>query len=68
MLRNAKAWRKWEAAWLKSQPVNLSQNLRLVESLWAEARQLGVWPPADPMAGIEHCLRMARMVNGRKAD
>ena len=38
------------------------QALRLYEDLWAQARQLGVLPGADPWDGLEVDLRIARIL------
>ena len=48
----------------RDQPVDHARALRLVAGLVAEARALGVWPPADPLAGVETDVRVARVVNG----
>ena len=45
-----------------------ARNLRLVDALLAEARALGVWPPADPLGGLDVDLRIARAVNTRIPD
>lgn len=39
------------------------RNLKIVESLLEEARLLGVWPPSDPLEGIEVDIRLARALN-----
>jgi hypothetical protein len=33
--------------------------------LYEEARLVGAWPPADPLAGIEVDLRLAQALNVR---
>ena len=40
-----------------------ARNLRLADALLAEARALGMSPPADKLAGIEVDLRVARVLN-----
>lgn len=42
-----------------------ARNLALANALLAEARALGVWPPSDPLAGIEVKIRVARAFNVR---
>ena len=49
-------------------PVDYTQNLRIVEALRQEAVALGVWPPADPLEGIEVDIRLARILNGLAGD
>lgn len=41
-----------------------ARNLRIAEALRAEAVALGVWPPDDPLAGLDVDLRLARVLNG----
>ena len=48
----------------REQPVDVARNFRIVEALRQEAVALGVWPPADPLAGIEVDIRVARILNG----
>ncbi|GAB5534832.1 MAG: hypothetical protein Rubg2KO_10810 [Rubricoccaceae bacterium] len=47
----------------REQPVDHTQNLKIVEGLVQEAIALGVWPPADKLAGIEVDIRRARILN-----
>ena len=47
----------------RAEPADYRQNLRLVEGLRREAVALGVWPPADPLAGIDVDIRVARVLN-----
>ena len=39
------------------------ENVRLVEALYDEARALGVFPPADPLDGIETDIRLAKALH-----
>jgi hypothetical protein len=48
----------------RRRPPDLERGLRIVEALREEAVALGVWPPADPLEGIEVDLRLARVLNG----
>jgi len=47
------------------EPPDYARNLKIFEALMQEARRLGVWPPADPLEGIEVDLRLARILNVR---
>jgi hypothetical protein len=42
---------------------NYAQALALFESLWNEARALQAVPPADPLAGVETDIEIARTLN-----
>lgn len=46
-------------------PPDHARNLRIAEALLAEARALGVWPPSDPLGGIDVDVRIARAINTR---
>lgn len=50
---------------VRGHPVDHAQNLRLVEALRQQAVALGVWPPGDPLAGVEVDVRVARILNRR---
>lgn len=43
--------------------VSHEQARELFAALWQEGVMLGLLPPADPMAGIEVDIRMARILN-----
>lgn len=44
-------------------PADYRANLRIVEGLWEEARQLGVLPDRPTLDGIESDIRLARALN-----
>ncbi len=37
--------------------------IKLFEAMWKEAQALGIFPPEDPMEGIEVDIRIARILN-----
>lgn len=47
----------------RERPVDHASNLRIVEALRQEAVALGVWPPADPLAGIEVDIRLVQALH-----
>ncbi len=49
-------------------PADYRQNLRIVEGLWEEARQLGVLPNRPTLDGIESDIRLARALNVYRAS
>lgn len=67
MLRDAAAWHEWERAGPLREPPDLLRNLRQVQAMYDLARTLGAFPPADPLAGLESDIRMARALNVRGA-
>lgn len=65
MIKDVSLWRAWEAAGPLREPPDFSRNLRLLEAMYDLARTLGAFPPADPLAGLETDIRMARILNVR---
>lgn len=68
VIKDPERWRKWEDEQLRSEPLDYGKNLAIFEALLQYAREMGVFPPADPLEGIEVDMRVARIVNGLKAD
>lgn len=66
MIKDTQAWDQWEKKY-KREPVNLELNLRLLESMFAEARSLNLFPPPNPLQDLEVKIEMARVVNVSKA-
>ena len=66
MIRDVKAWEAWERAQVASTPNDFHANLRWAGEALAFARKIGVFPPADPLEGIEHKIRLARLINCSK--
>jgi hypothetical protein len=63
MMRSSAAWRAWEAEQLR-EPPDFERNLRIFDELYDLACQLGAFPLADPLEGIEIHTRVARILNG----
>jgi len=63
MIRNRDLWERFEAKWQRRVPANLEENLRIFAMLMEHARVLGVWPPADPLEGIDVDIKIAKAVN-----
>lgn len=63
MIRDRDRWERFEAEWQRRTPADGEEGFRIFEMLLEHARALGVWPPADPLEGIEVDLRIARQVN-----
>jgi hypothetical protein len=67
MITNPDLVRAFERNLSRRTPADYLANLRIVEALYEEARLLNVWPSADPLAGIETDLRLARALNVHRA-
>lgn len=68
MIRNPEIFRQLEENFIKNEspltePLTFKQSLKLYESMWHEAETLGVFPPEDPLEGIEKDIRLAGILN-----
>ena len=63
MIKDAKYFEEWENQLIAAEPPDYQRNLRIFEAMLEEARLLGVWPPRDPLEGIEVDIRIARILN-----
>ena len=63
MIKDAQAWRTWEAEGPLREPPDFPRNLRLFEAMYDLARSLGAFPPDDPLSGLETDIRTARILN-----
>ena len=63
MVKDSKRLREFEKNHIVSRPINVEENFWIIEALYAEARDLDVFPLKDPLEGIETKIRMARAVN-----
>jgi hypothetical protein len=63
MIKDAAYWTAWEEAGPLRERLDFARNLQLVEAMYDLARELGAFPPADPLEGIETDIRVARILN-----
>jgi len=63
MIRDPLTLQQFEAEFSRRHRLTHRQSLAILDSLWEEGRALGVFPPKDPMAGIEVVVRVAAIVN-----
>jgi len=47
----------------KKHPLTLGQKFKLLDSMWAEGKRLGVLPPKNPLEGLETDIRLAKILN-----
>lgn len=67
MIRDLESWRRWEAEWQRLTPADLEAGLKVFQTLLEHARALGVWPPKDPLEGIEVDIHLAKVINVQKS-
>jgi hypothetical protein len=60
MIRDRAYWEAWEAgAPLRDAP-DFERALAIMDDFLEYAHRLGVFPPSDPLEGIEHKITLAR--------
>jgi len=64
MIKNEEILGNFERNFLNGQGRSpYTQSQKLFAAMWEEAVMLGVFPLADPLAGVEVDIRMARVLN-----
>ena len=53
----------FEREWIRREKPDLKQNLKLVDALFQEAVEMGVFPLRDPLEGLEVDIRIAKVIN-----
>ena len=66
MIKNAALLDALEKSLAGQEIPDFNRNLRIFESLYREARSLGVFPLRDPLDGIEVDIHLARVIHARK--
>lgn len=67
MLKYPKFWDEWEKNYQRREPTDFAHNLRMMEAMYAEARDLKIFQSADPLEGLETKIRIAKALNVSKA-
>lgn len=63
MIKNEKLLAELEKEELRKEKLSYTESLRLFEAMWSEGISLGVLPLRDPLEGIDHCIRIGRILN-----
>lgn len=63
MIRNPHILTKFEDEQMRKEKLTYKEALTIFEAMWNEAVSLGVLPTKDPLKGIEHKIRLARILN-----
>ena len=64
MIRDVACWEAFERYLISKQKLDYAENLRLVDGMYALARQLGQFTSEDALDGIEKTIRVAKAING----
>ena len=63
MIKNQKVFQNFENDYIKKRDLSYKSNLQIYEGLYNEAILLKVIPGNNPMEGIEHNIRLAKILN-----
>jgi len=63
MVRDKQHLEEFNKNYYSSQKSDLLKNLSILEGMWEEAKELGIFPLKDPLDGIEKNIRIARILN-----
>ena len=63
MIKDEQRWRQFERELIRSQELTIEQKYKILNALLHEVRALGVFPPKDPLEGIEIKIKLAKIIN-----
>lgn len=63
MIKNQELLEKFETKLISSQKLSYEENLKIFESMWNLACELKIFPPENPIEGIEKDIELARILN-----
>ena len=64
MIKGAEILAEFERNFIRGQGcLSYAQSRKLFTAMWEDGVTLGVFPPFDPLAGIEVDIRIARILN-----
>ena len=63
MIKNTKLLQKFEDDLQRKEVLSYNDALKIYESLWDEAKTLGILPSTNPMEGIEVKIKIAKILN-----
>ena len=63
MIKDRAYWEAWEAQGPLREHLTPQQAFALCDAMYEHAKSLGVFPPADPLAGLETKIALARALN-----
>lgn len=63
MVKNHRELQKFERNLIASEKPDYRRNFRIVEEMYQEALELGIFPLKNPLDGIEVDIKIARVVN-----
>lgn len=66
MIKDPKSWKEFETSLTKREKPDYKRNLKIFEELVKHAKSMKVFPPKNPLEGIEADIRIAKFLNSVK--
>ena len=63
MVKNIKKWKAFENHIQTKERLSYAQKCKIFDSLYQEARTLGILPSRDPLEGLEGVFRLAKALS-----
>lgn len=63
MIKNKKLWEEFNKEWILKRKISLKRRVKIYDGLYELAKELKAFPLKNPLQGIEHILRMAKILN-----
>jgi len=63
MVRNEAELRAFEDGLVSRDELSLAEKFRILDAMYEEAVQLGVFPESNPLEGIDDDIRLAQLLN-----
>jgi len=67
MIKDRIYWEAWEANGPLREPPDFERASAIMDDFLDHARRLGVFPPSDPLEGIEHKIALAGKLHAHPA-
>ena len=68
MIQNPHFLENWERELKRKTPVDLLQNIRLLEAMYEEAGFLKIFPPQNPLEGLEFKIQWVKAIHVSKTS
>lgn len=63
MIKNHKLIEKFEKNLIKTEKIDITRNFQIIDALYFEAVELGIFPLKNPLDGIDNDIRIAKVIN-----
>jgi len=63
MIKNHKLIEEFEKNLIKTEKIDITRNFQIIDAMYNEAVELGIFPLKNPLDGIDNDIRIAKVVN-----